>query len=87
MLVRVLTEPSNSLLAQMKLLFAIDRIRLTFADDALEEMANMALERKTGARALRSILEKVWFMSLSYFPNFTIRFHKITIRLLFLGFA
>ncbi|VDN50316.1 unnamed protein product, partial [Dracunculus medinensis] len=59
MLVRVLTEPSNSLLAQMKLLFAIDRIRLTFADDALEEMANMALERKTGARALRSILEKV----------------------------
>ncbi|VDM41887.1 unnamed protein product [Toxocara canis] len=59
MLVRVLTEPANSLLAQMKLQFAIDGVDLSFSQDALEEIAQMALERKTGARALRSIIEKV----------------------------
>ncbi|VDK43389.1 unnamed protein product [Anisakis simplex] len=59
MLVRVLTEPANSLLAQMKLQFAIDGVDLSFSQDALEEIAGMALERKTGARALRSIIEKV----------------------------
>lgn len=59
MLVRVLTEPANSLLAQMKLQFAIDGVDLSFSQDALEEIAEMALERKTGARALRSIVEKV----------------------------
>lgn len=59
MLVRVLTEPANSLLAQMKLQFAIDGVELTFSNDALDEIAKLALERKTGARALRSIVEKV----------------------------
>ncbi|KAK0425460.1 hypothetical protein QR680_009214 [Steinernema hermaphroditum] len=59
MLVRVLTEPQNSLLAQMKLQFAIDGVDLTFSTEALEEVAEMALARKTGARALRSIVEKV----------------------------
>lgn len=59
MLVRVLTEPANSLLAQKKLEFAIDGADLSFSSDALEEIASLALERKTGARALRSIVEKV----------------------------
>jgi len=59
LLVRVLTEPKNSLLAQMKLQFAMDNVELDFAADALDEIAELALERKTGARALRSIVEKV----------------------------
>uniref|UniRef100_A0A0N5A7R4 AAA domain-containing protein n=1 Tax=Syphacia muris TaxID=451379 RepID=A0A0N5A7R4_9BILA len=59
MLVRVLTEPANSLLAQLKLQFAMDDVDLSFAPEALEEIAQMAVERKTGARALRSIIEKI----------------------------
>lgn len=59
MLVRVLTEPTNSLLAQKKLEFAMDGADLSFSTDALDEIAALALERKTGARALRSIVEKV----------------------------
>lgn len=57
MLVRVLTEPHNSLLAQLKLQFAIDNVDLSFSSEALDEIATLALERKTGARALRSIVE------------------------------
>ncbi|GMT01674.1 hypothetical protein PENTCL1PPCAC_23848, partial [Pristionchus entomophagus] len=56
-LVRVLTEPANSLLAQLKLQFAIDNVELSFSSEALDEIATAALERKTGARALRSIVE------------------------------
>ncbi|VDN04766.1 unnamed protein product [Thelazia callipaeda] len=59
MLIRVLTEPSNSLLAQKKLEFAMDGADLSFSSDALDEIAALAIERKTGARALRSIVEKV----------------------------
>uniref|UniRef100_A0A183E4S9 ClpB_D2-small domain-containing protein n=1 Tax=Gongylonema pulchrum TaxID=637853 RepID=A0A183E4S9_9BILA len=59
MLVRVLSEPANSLLAQKKLEFAMDGADLSFSSDALDEIASLALERKTGARALRSIVEKV----------------------------
>ncbi|KAM3721673.1 ATP-dependent Clp protease ATP-binding subunit clpX-like [Dirofilaria immitis] len=59
MLIRVLTEPTNSLLAQKKLEFAMDGADLSFSSDALDEIAALALERKTGARALRSIVEKV----------------------------
>ncbi|CAD6190940.1 unnamed protein product [Caenorhabditis auriculariae] len=59
MLVRVMTEPQNSLLAQLKLQFAIDNVDLSFSAEALEQVAQNALERKTGARALRSILEAV----------------------------
>ncbi|VDD95430.1 unnamed protein product [Enterobius vermicularis] len=59
MLKKVLTEPANSLLAQVKLQFAMDGVDLSFSPEALDEIAQMALERKTGARALRSIIEKV----------------------------
>uniref|UniRef100_A0A914XG85 Uncharacterized protein n=1 Tax=Plectus sambesii TaxID=2011161 RepID=A0A914XG85_9BILA len=58
MLVRVLTEPRNSLLAQVKRQFEIENVHLHFSDEALQEVAKQALQRKTGARALRSILEK-----------------------------
>uniref|UniRef100_A0A0N5CG33 ClpX-type ZB domain-containing protein n=1 Tax=Strongyloides papillosus TaxID=174720 RepID=A0A0N5CG33_STREA len=58
-LVRILKEPKNSLLQQKQLMFTMYGANLTFSDDALEEIAEMALNRKTGARALRSIIEKV----------------------------
>uniref|UniRef100_A0A915CWJ1 ATP-dependent Clp protease ATP-binding subunit clpX-like, mitochondrial n=1 Tax=Ditylenchus dipsaci TaxID=166011 RepID=A0A915CWJ1_9BILA len=59
MLVRVLKEPKNSLMAQQEKLFAMDDVKLHMSHDAFEEIAQMALERETGARALRSIVEKV----------------------------
>ena len=56
-LIRILTEPKNSLVKQYQKLFKMDGVKLSFEPEALEEVANLALERKTGARGLRSILE------------------------------
>ncbi|QNE90037.1 ATP-dependent Clp protease ATP-binding subunit ClpX [Corynebacterium incognita] len=58
-LVRVLTEPRNSLVRQYQALFEMDDADLQFADGALEAIADKALERKTGARGLRAIMEEV----------------------------
>ena len=57
-LVRILKEPKNALVKQYQKLFGLDSVKLTFEDDAVEEIANMAYERATGARGLRSIMEK-----------------------------
>ena len=57
-LVRILREPKNSITKQYVQLFEMDNVELVFADDALEAVAQMALEKKTGARGLRSIMEK-----------------------------
>ena len=56
-LIRILTEPKNSLVKQYAKLFEMDDVKLTFSDDALKEVAKLAIERNTGARGLRSILE------------------------------
>ena len=56
-LVRILTEPKNALTKQYQRLFELDGIELSFTEDALEAVAQQALERETGARGLRSILE------------------------------
>lgn len=56
-LVRVLTEPKNALIKQYKKLFELDEVKLTFTEDALTAIANQAIDRKTGARGLRAILE------------------------------
>ena len=56
-LIRILTEPKNSLVKQYEKLFRMDGVKLTIPEDALEEVASMAIERNTGARGLRSILE------------------------------
>ena len=56
-LVRILTEPKNSLVKQYEKLFRMDGVKLSFDKKALDEVATQALERKTGARGLRSILE------------------------------
>lgn len=58
-LVRIMTEPKNSLVKQYKYLFSIDKVDLYFEDDALFAIAEKTLEAKTGARGLRSIIEKL----------------------------
>uniref|UniRef100_A0A7E4ZQM0 ATP-dependent Clp protease ATP-binding subunit clpX n=1 Tax=Panagrellus redivivus TaxID=6233 RepID=A0A7E4ZQM0_PANRE len=78
MLVRVLSEPANSLLAQMKYQFAMDGVDLDFDPEALEEIAHLALERKTGARALRSIVEKVLLLPKFEVPGSDIASVQVT---------
>jgi ATP-dependent Clp protease ATP-binding subunit ClpX len=56
-LIAILTEPKNALIRQYQKLFRMDGVRLRFTDEALRAVAHAALERKTGARGLRSILE------------------------------
>ena len=58
-LMKILTEPRNALVKQFQRFFEFDGIELIFADDALYSVANKALERETGARGLRSIIEEV----------------------------
>ena len=58
-MVRILVEPKNSLLKQYQKLFEIDDVTLTFEEEALKLIAQKALDRKTGARGLRSILEEI----------------------------
>ncbi len=57
-MVRILTEPKNSLIKQYKKLFSIDEVELNFEEDALRAIAQKAIKRKTGARGLRAILEE-----------------------------
>ena len=56
-LVEILTKPKNALIKQYKKLFAMEAVELEFRDDAIEAIAFKAIERKTGARGLRSIME------------------------------
>jgi len=58
-LITILTEPKNALVKQYQRLFELEDVQLTFTDDALSAIAKRAIERKTGARGLRSILESI----------------------------
>ena len=58
MLVRILKEPRNAILKQYQKLLALDEVKLEFSEDALEAIAEKAMEKDTGARALRSIIEE-----------------------------
>ncbi len=58
-LVRILTEPKNALIKQYQTLFEMDEVQLIFEEDAVRCIARQAMERKTGARGLRSIIERV----------------------------
>ncbi|MDD3251007.1 MAG: ATP-dependent Clp protease ATP-binding subunit ClpX [Lachnospiraceae bacterium] len=64
-LVQILSEPKNALIKQFQKLFELDDVKLEFTQEALEEVAKLAVERKTGARGLRSILEST-MMDLMY---------------------
>ena len=64
-LIRILTEPKNSLIRQYKKLFELDGVELNFEQDAIEAIAKKTIARKTGARGLRAIIEKT-MMDLMY---------------------
>lgn len=57
-LVHVLTEPKNNIIKQFEKLFSLDGVEISFSDDAIREVARIALRNKTGARGLRSVIEK-----------------------------
>ncbi|MCI8395427.1 MAG: ATP-dependent Clp protease ATP-binding subunit ClpX, partial [Acutalibacter sp.] len=78
-LVRILREPKNSLLKQYQKLFDLDKVDLEFTEEALRSVARQTLERKTGARGLRSILEGVLMPMMYKVPSdYTIEKVKIT---------
>ena len=69
-MVHILTEPKNALVKQYIKLFQLDSVELEFEDDALKEIAKLAIERKTGARGLRSILEDIMLDIMYDLPQF-----------------
>ena len=78
-LVRILKEPKNALIKQYRKLFNYDGVKLRFEDDAVEAIAGLAVERKTGARGLRSIMENVMMDVMYQIPSDdTIRECRIT---------
>ena len=68
-LIRILKEPKNSLLKQYKRLFEFEDVKLEFRDDALSEIAKKAINKKTGARGLRSILESILLKTMFGLPD------------------
>lgn len=68
-LVRILREPKNAIVKQYAKLFELDGIALSFTDEALEAVADLAIERKTGARGLRSIMEEVMLDPMYTLPS------------------
>ncbi|HKK84730.1 MAG TPA: ATP-dependent Clp protease ATP-binding subunit ClpX [Roseovarius sp.] len=68
-LVTILTEPKNALVKQYQRLFELENAQLTFTDDALKAIAKRAIERKTGARGLRSILEDILLNTMFELPG------------------
>jgi ATP-dependent Clp protease ATP-binding subunit ClpX len=67
-LVRILTEPKNALLKQYQRLFEFENVRLRFTDDALDTVAELAMQRKVGARGLRMILEDLMLELMYHLP-------------------
>ena len=67
-LVRILTEPKNALVRQYQRLFEFENVRLRFTDDALDTVAELALQRKVGARGLRMILEDLMLEMMYHLP-------------------
>jgi ATP-dependent Clp protease ATP-binding subunit ClpX len=68
-LVTILTEPKNALVKQYQRLFELEDTKLTFTDDALKAIAKRAIERKTGARGLRSIMEDILLDTMFELPG------------------
>jgi ATP-dependent Clp protease ATP-binding subunit ClpX len=68
-LIRILYEPKNALIKQYKKLFSIEEVELEFREEALRTIAKKAMERKTGARGLRSILERVLLDTMYDLPS------------------
>ena len=68
-LVKILKEPKNSLIKQYKRLFEFENVKLTFKDDAILEIAQKAVNKKTGARGLRSIIEVLLLKTMFKLPT------------------
>ncbi|XP_063225023.1 ATP-dependent Clp protease ATP-binding subunit clpX-like, mitochondrial [Bacillus rossius redtenbacheri] len=71
MLVRILTEPQNAVVPQYQMLFAMDKVDLSFSPEALNAIARLAIERKTGARGLRAIMESLLLEPMFEVPGST----------------
>jgi ATP-dependent Clp protease ATP-binding subunit ClpX len=69
-LVDILTKPKNALTKQYAKLFEMEKVKLTFSDDALEAVAAKALKRKTGARGLRAIMESMLLETMFELPSY-----------------
>ncbi|MBX9601158.1 MAG: ATP-dependent Clp protease ATP-binding subunit ClpX [Bryobacteraceae bacterium] len=69
-LVQILTKPKNAIVRQYQKLFEFENVRLKFSDDALEAIAQLAMERKVGARGLRMILEDMMLDLMYYVPSY-----------------
>lgn len=68
-LIRILTEPRNALVRQYQKLFELDHVHLRFTANALKSIATKALERKTGARGLRNVMEKIMLELMFKLPS------------------
>ena len=68
-LIKILKEPKNSLIKQYKRLFEFEDVELEFREDALIEIAKRAINKKTGARGLRSILESILLKTMFALPD------------------
>ena len=68
-LITILTKPKNALVKQYQRLFELEDTKLTFTDDALQAIAKRAIERKTGARGLRSIMEDILLNTMFDLPG------------------
>ena len=69
-LVQILTKPKNAIIRQYQKLFEFENVKLKFSDEALDAVAQLAMERKVGARGLRMILEDLMLDLMYYLPTF-----------------
>jgi ATP-dependent Clp protease ATP-binding subunit ClpX len=69
-LIQILTKPKNAIIKQYQKLFEFENVRLKFADEALDAIATLAMERKVGARGLRMILEELMLDLMYYLPSY-----------------
>jgi ATP-dependent Clp protease ATP-binding subunit ClpX len=69
-LIQILTRPKNAIIKQYQKLFEFENVRLKFSDDAIEAIAELAMERKVGARGLRMILEDLMLDLMYYLPSY-----------------
>jgi ATP-dependent Clp protease ATP-binding subunit ClpX len=69
-LVQILVKPRNAIIKQYQKLFEYENVKLKFSDDALEAIADLALQRKVGARGLRMILEELMLDVMYYLPSY-----------------
>src|SRR6201995_5237729 len=69
-LIQILTKPKNAIVKQYQKLFEFENVRLKFSDEALEAIADLAMERKVGARGLRMILEDLMLDLMYYLPSY-----------------